>query len=382
MPKTQRRDDSEDDSQDIPLQPKKNCKIMSKYLQHAIILEHIVLGRSYGPEELESMTIENLVIENVVNLVLPTWLNQIPSLKTIKISKCTNVSNDEEKWHYFDGFDDKSIYHTLSSVCFWVCENVSIRNLFACTPVLKTIEFHYCKNVLIDGDVCKNLEKVVLKSSPCKKFDWLKSARSIKSITLQNANLSEIPPPLLGMQLLEKVNLESNSISCVPKISTVWENVRVLKLGLVEGTKIDDYTFAGLPNLEKLKIYGSCKMNSIQPISSIPSLKTLLIQELVCSDTDFRANDMFQNLKKLSIWVDNQPFPDWVSDCKNLRYLYLWCYKNNQQSIPEYLHTLEKLKEVDFNNVYLGYEIGNLLLMHNVQTITIDNQTYNKKQGR
>lgn len=376
MPKHSRREDSESD-EEVPL-PKKNCFELPRILQNEVVVGLIVSNITPGRDLLQSIKIESLLIRNLYHLVLPHWLSEISSIKEIVIENCKSVNHESVEVE-----EDVPPYHfklcALTSMTFKMCKKIYINSFSEWAPNLKTVKFDMCDCVDIVGESSACVfEEVYLNRSTFGNLDWIGSESTLKRVYMHYNRLSEIPIQICNISHLENVDLLLGSIPKIPKISTMWPNIRVLVLNCDSTTQIEDESFEELQKLESLTINWCSKAGSLQQIASIPNLKNLFLHNVYFDKIDISDENSFQKLETLRVWTFGHSFPTWIHRCKNLRSLWLHGSHEKQPKIPENLTSLVKLKDIHLSNISPNSSIVSLLMMPSLESISVNSYSWNK----
>lgn len=375
MPKHLRWEDYESDEEVPP--PKKNCFELPNNLQNEVIVGLIVSGTTPDRDLLQNIKIEFLIIKNLWHLVLPHWLCDIPSLKEIVIENCKEFKQDIAEVNEDDLFYDFEL-HALTSITFRRCKKIYINSFSRWAPNLQTVKFDVCECVDIVGESRESgIENILLNCSKFGNLDWIGSSPKTKRLYMNYSPSSEIPSQIRNMSRLEDVYL-SLDVKKIPKISTMWPNVRVLNLSLTLTTHFQEGAFEELQHLESLTIRGSVKVGSLQQIASIPNLKNLFLHNVNFNNTDVPDENTFQKLDSLHIQEDWMPFPNWIHRCKNIISLCLSGSIHRPQALPENLACLDKLEDIQLINILPNSYILPLLKMPSLKSISIDSYSWKK----
>lgn len=348
MPKHFRREDSES-GEEVP-QPKKNWFELASNLQNEVVVGLIASNITPDRDLLQSIKIEFLFIGNLHHLVLPHWLSELSSLKEIVIEGCKEFKQELADEGSFPFYDFK--LRALIGITFRGCKKIYVNSFSKWAPNLKTVKFDNCDWADISGKSSDcGFEYIHLNHTSFKNLDWVDSSPATKRLHVHYNAFYEIPSQFRNMSQLEHVNLFLD-IEKIPKISTMWPNVRVLSLNLTSTARIEEGTFEELQYLENLTIKGGAKVGSLQQIASIPNLEDLFLENVCFDSTDIFNENPFQKLKNLQVRTSSQPFPRWIHLCRNLRSLTLHGTPKQLQALPEYLNKLDQRNDIDLVYVY------------------------------
>lgn len=172
MPKTTRREDSE---QDDTHPKRKFIRLeMDDDTQNALISGLISTRTTPENEMLRSITLETLRIENIDYVDFPNWVYSIRSLKEILFYKCTTVVD-----HFLQ---PSSFYSPISSVRFSGCKRVFLDSLFDNRLNIEKLSFESCKSVSVLHYLenrALSFKEIEIINSSCKSMDWLESAKGL-----------------------------------------------------------------------------------------------------------------------------------------------------------------------------------------------------------
>uniref|UniRef100_A0AAX7SQ93 TIR domain-containing protein n=1 Tax=Astatotilapia calliptera TaxID=8154 RepID=A0AAX7SQ93_ASTCA len=232
-------------------------------------------------------------------------------------------------------------------------------------PSLRTVdvrnsEIHTIKEHMLQS--CSNLIELNLSFNNIKSMadNALQSMTQLRSLILQNNELSELPVAVQGLTTLEVYDLSSNDISEL-YCPYFWNltSLTILDLSHNQISYIFDYTFKDkLQTLEFLNLRNMDIMNFIHgDFHSLSSLQYLYIDLDECDSVDEGGFEGLDNLQILYLLGDNY-FYDHFSGLSNLNTLILNVVESRTHNSSEQrdrpFSNLQRLKKLHIK-VHRGY---------------------------
>lgn len=292
-------------------------------------------------------------------------------LHTIIVFNKEKGGKDFELKIYPDGvlFPRNSCLYTLTRVLNEIHkkskENLAKRKEFEKQLELPKLE-NEMKNKIIQYDSGKNSETIeiseydgkildylgelcgcMLKYSPDLTFcSFIIKDKDVIGISLPRSQLIEFPAIILNLELLEKLDLNTNEIEVIPK------EIKKLK------------------NLQELNFSG----NNIETLpESIGKLENLV--DLQISENQLRSlPDSFINLKSLrKLNLENNKYeeiPESLYSLNNLEELNFW--SNDIKRVPEKIANLKSLKSLTFGSGFMTNIPHSICMLTSLERLFID----------
>ena len=333
-------------------------------LQHSILVGFVVGKIAPGQEVLRNISLRTLFFKQIQTLVLPAWLNTIPSLKTITISECAFV-------YAYDIRRDTHGYSNLEVLRFSLCERVY---LLPSIPVLK-LTFHYCNHVRFDheiGNVCIKYIEIV--GSTIYEPGWIRHARQMIDVSWTKCNLVKIPPEIFEMRWLKRISFLGNHMDAIPKFSAYWPRLMFLGIETKPSVIVPDETFEDLDDLENLEISGVPSFRGLRSISQLPKLRRLWVGETLDAPTD-PAGRFFESLECLSVALLNSEVPAWAVRCKRLKKLRLVSLSGTKK-VPPFLDEFQHLQSLILTGNFEDISIVELMKIQTLSKIKINGKIH------